>query len=68
MSERITNTELVDIRDVLIDKNLPKNERIAEYVQQIKDPYHFKCGKFTVTAKYAENGIALEDCLRHLMT
>ena len=68
MLERRNGTDLVEIRDVSVDKSLPKCERLAEYVRQIKDPYHFKCGKFTITAKYAENGIALEDCLRHLAT
>jgi len=59
--------ELVDIRDVSVDKSLPKQERIAEYVRQIKDPYHFRCGKFTVTARFAENGATLEDCLQKMM-
>jgi hypothetical protein len=67
MLENINTADLVDIREVEVDKTLPKRERIAEYVRQIKDPYHFKCGKFTVTAKYAENGATLEDCLQRLM-
>lgn len=58
---------LVDIRDVRVDKNLPKQERIAEYVRQIKDPYHFRCGKFIVTAHFAKNGPPLEDCLRGMI-
>jgi hypothetical protein len=59
--------ELVDIRDVSVDKSLPKQERIAEYVRQIKNPYCFKCGKFTVTARFTENGLTLEDCLKRMM-
>ena len=59
--------ELVDIRDVSVDKNLSKQARIAEYVRQIKDPYHFRCGKFTVTAKFAETDVTIEDCLQRLM-
>ena len=39
---------LVDIRDVSVNKELSRDERIAEFVQQIKNPYHFKCGRFTV--------------------
>ena len=39
---------LVDIRDVSVNKELSRAERIAEFVQQIKNPYHFKCGRFTV--------------------
>jgi len=67
MREPIITANLVDIRNVSVDRNLPKNERIAEYVRQIKDPYHFKCGKFTVTAKFTEGGASLEDCLGRLM-
>jgi len=61
------NSELVDIRDVSVDKNLPKHERIVEYVRQIKNPYRFRCGKFTITARFAESGPTLEDCLQQMM-
>ena len=61
------NTELIDIRDVSVDKGLSKHERIAEYLRQIKDPYHFKCGEFTITACFAEDGPTLEDCLQRLI-
>jgi len=67
MRDNINNAALVDIRDVSVNKNLPKRERIAEYLRQIKDPYHFKCGKFTVTARFADSGPTLEDCLQRLM-
>ena len=63
MYEKRNKTELVDIRDVTVNKELPKEERIAEYVKQIKDPYNFKCGKFTVSVSFANNGLTLEDCI-----
>jgi hypothetical protein len=52
---------------VNVDRNLSKAERVREYVRQIKDPYHFKCGKFIVTAQFAANGPTLEDCLGRLL-
>ena len=58
---------LVDIRTVSVDKNLSKQERVMEYIRQIKNPYHFKCGKFTIKARFNDNGPTLEDCLRRLM-
>jgi hypothetical protein len=67
MAENSNASELVDIRTVAVDRSLPKHERIAEYIRQIKDPYHFKCGKFTVTVRFAEAGPTLEDCLQRLM-
>ena len=66
-SENVNDTELVDIRTISIDKSLPKQERIAEFIKQIKNPYRFKCGKFTVTTRFVENGPTLEDCLYRLM-
>jgi hypothetical protein len=67
MTATITNADLVDIRDIRVDANLSKLERIAEYVRQIKDPYHFKCGEFTVSVKYADNGVKFEDCLKRIV-
>jgi hypothetical protein len=67
MDDCINAAELVDIRDVSVDPCLSREERIAEYVRQIKDPCHFKCGKFTVTAKFAENGPTLDECLQRMM-
>ena len=58
---------LADIRDVSVDKNLPREQRIAEFVRQIRNPYHFRCGKFTVRAKYANNGVSFEDCLQGII-
>ncbi len=66
MRNQADNTALVDIRTVAVDNTLPKRERIAEYVRQIKDPYHFRCGSFTVTAVFTSNGPTIEECLQGL--
>jgi hypothetical protein len=67
MKTAITADKLVDIRDIEVDAALPKFERIVEYIRQIKNPYHFKCGDFTVKVKYADNGVTLEDCLERIV-
>ena len=61
------DTGLVDIRDISVDQSLPREERVAEFLRQIKNPCHFKCGKFTVHAQFAENGVSLEDCLKQVL-
>ena len=60
-------TPLADIRDVAVAQDLPKEERIAEFLRQIQNPYCFRCGKFTVRAQFAENGVSLEDCLKQIL-
>jgi RecJ-like exonuclease len=63
----LNSNKLVDIRTVSVDKHLPRDMRIAEFIRQIKNPYRFKCGKFTVTAKYADSGLTLEDCILQML-
>lgn len=59
--------ELVDINSVTIDPSQSKEERIAAYLSQIKDPYHFKCGQIEVHACYSSEGPSLSDCLKQLI-
>ena len=54
-------SELVDIRDVVIDKSLPLEERVMSYVEQIKDPYCFKVGDVVVRVSYADKDKSLTD-------
>ena len=63
----LSGDDLVDIKDVCVNKELPKDKRIAEYIRQIKNPYYFKCGKYTVRARFSENGPSLEECLQRLV-
>ena len=58
---------LADIRDVSVDQTLPKEERIAEFLRQIKNPYCFRCGKFTVRARFSDNGVSLEERLKQIL-
>jgi len=59
--------DLVDIRDVSVNKDLPKEERIAAFVKQIKNPYRFRCGDFVINACYASGGATIEDCLKGIL-
>ena len=54
-------SELVDIRDVVIDKSLTLEERVKSYVEQIKDPYCFKVGDVVVRVSYAGKDKTLTD-------
>lgn len=59
--------ELVDINSVAIDLTLPKEDRITEFLKQIKDPYHFECGGIEIHACYSEDGPTLMECLKQLI-
>lgn len=36
---------LVDIEEIEIDRTLPKEERIREFIRQIRNPYCFRVAK-----------------------
>ena len=62
-----SNQHLVDIQEVHVNRALPREQRISEFVRQIKNPYLFKCGQFTVHVGFTANGVSLEDCIAGLL-
>jgi hypothetical protein len=67
MREDIHAAELVDIRTVSVDTALSRQERIIEFIRQIKNPHKFKCGDFIVTACFSKDGLSLEECLEQII-
>ena len=55
---------LVDISTVKINHDLPKEQRIADYVRQIKNPHNYICEKTEVILQFATTGETLEDRLK----
>jgi len=58
---------LIDIGDVVIRKDLPKNERIADFVRQIKNPYCYKHGKSIVKIRFSDTEETIEDQLENYL-
>ena len=41
--DEVNRNDLVDIQDIVVESRLPKEERIADFIQKVKDPYLCKC-------------------------
>ena len=63
----VDRDSLVDIRDVTIDRTLPKEERIRQFVKQIKNPYCFRCGEAVVKMSFMDTEVTLEDRMEHYL-
>ncbi len=63
----VNREDLVDIRDVHIDRTLPKEERVRSFVEQIKNPYCFRCGKAVVKTSFLDTDVTLEDCVENYL-
>lgn len=60
--------ELVDIHEIQIDQQKTHEERLRDFVLQVKNPYCFRVGKVAVKLTFPECGATLEDRLQNLMT
>ncbi|MCL2445708.1 MAG: hypothetical protein FWD06_02945 [Oscillospiraceae bacterium] len=43
----------VDIKTVHLDPNMSAAQRAEQYLQQVKNPYHFRVGDITVNVQFA---------------
>lgn len=55
------------IEKVKINTDLPVQERMKEFVEQIKNPYFFRCGKLIVQVEYSDTNKTLHDCLKEFI-
>lgn len=58
---------LVDIKELDIDKTLPREQRMGEFVRQVKNPYCFKVGKVAVSVGYSGDGVTFEQRMEHYL-
>ncbi len=66
--DEIDESELVDINDVDVRMDLPPKERLKYTLDQVKNPYFFKVGKYIVKSTFSEgSGCTIEDCVRALL-
>ena len=59
----VDRSTLRDIRDVKVNTNLPKQERILDFMRQIGNPYCYRHGKYVVKVSFTETDVTLEDIL-----
>lgn len=60
-AKAVDRTALVDITTVKVDTSLPREQMIADYLRQIKNPYLFLCGGVVVEIAYADTKETIED-------
>jgi len=54
---------LVDLRDVVINPELTRDERLIDFIKQIRNPYCYKHGKAIIKVSHADTEATLEDRL-----
>ena len=52
---------LRDIRTGTVNADLPKQERILDFIRQIGNPYCYRHGKYIVKVSFTDTDVTLED-------
>lgn len=64
----VSPEDVIDIKDVKIDSNQPREEKMKSYLSQMKNPYVFKTNGVIVKMSFSKNsGRTLTDCLKTLL-
>ena len=63
----VDRESLADINDVHINRKLPREERMADFIRQIKNPYCYLDGKTVVKISFSNTDTTMEDCLEHYL-
>ena len=63
----VDRESLVDIRKVQVDGKLSREQRFEDFLQQIKNPYCYRCGKVVVKISFSDTDVTLENRLEHYL-
>ncbi len=63
----VDRESLVDISGIHMNPQMPREQRLADFVGQIGNPYCYRCGKVVVKVSFADTSVTLEDRLEHYL-
>ena len=59
--------QLVDLLSIEIDGEKSKQERMLDYLRQVKNPYYFKVGDVAVRLVFDEGGRSFQERMEELV-
>lgn len=59
--------QLTDLLSIEIDGAKSKDERMLDYIRQVKNPYYFRVGDVAVRLVFDEGGRSFQQCMEELV-
>lgn len=63
----VDRSQLVERSTIRLNPDAPREERLREFIRQIKNPYCYLDGKTVVKITFSKTDTTLEDCLEHYL-
>lgn len=59
----VNKADLADVSGLIFDTSIPKEQRAAQVIHTVKNPYCFCVGDMGVKLEFPDNAPPLQDCL-----
>ena len=63
----VDRNKLIQRSSVRLDPAAPREERLRDFIQQVKNPYCYLDGKTVVKISFSSTDTTMEDCLEHYL-
>ena len=63
----VDRSTLVQRDSIRLEPTDPQNDRLRDFIRQIKNPYCYLDGKTVVKISFSKTETTLEDCLEHYL-
>lgn len=64
---KVNKADLVDLNDIKINDELPVPQRIADFIEQIGNPYCFRVGDVAVKVVYQKDGPTFQQNIEEVL-
>jgi len=64
---KIDKSELSDVSELSFDCSLPRKERAARILEQVKNPYCFRYGETAVKVEFSDNAPPLQEVITNFL-
>ena len=65
--EDIDPESVVDLSKIKINQTLPPEERVRSLLQQVGNPYVYRCGDVVIKVSFTNNGKTFQSCMEEYL-
>ena len=65
---KVNKQDLIDIKDVYIEKQKSKEEKIKSFINQVKNPYCYRCGDIVVKVSYGVGVATMQEKMENYLS
>lgn len=66
--KEVDRDKIIDIRDIVIDTEKSKEDRIKAYLKNNPNPYFVKYDDILIQMSFSNNDVCIDDCIERYLT